>query len=183
MKAIKINAPVNLNNGLQIPPGSVVVINEGLAQVVNARGGLIPAQIATGVYTSVANYEGGKAAVDGASISDFNPVNYGVKLPVAAYETSSAQDLLLTAVYLGLSEVYPDQCEVVEVVNPNDIPEPIQEAVSDQGASDGMAASRSTAPQPTEADLLRAQYAQAASQIKAVDLTLWQRFLNFIQGK
>ena len=181
MKAIKINAPVNLNNGLQIPPGSVVVINEGLAQVVNARGGLIPAQIATGVYTSVANYESGKAAVDGASISDFNPVNYGVKLPVAAYETNSAQDLLLTAVYLGLSDVYPGQCEVVEVVNPNDIPEP--ESVPDQGISDGMAASTARAPQPTQADLLNAQYAQAASQINSVDLTLWQRFLNFIQGK
>ena len=180
MKAIKINAPVNLNNGLQIPPGSVVVINEGLAQVVNARGGLIPAQIATGVYTSVANYESGKAAVDGASISDFSPVNYGVKLPVAAYETNSAQDLLLTAVYIGLSEVYPGQCEVVEVINPNDTPEPAPEIVP---VSDGMAASTERAPQPTQADLLNAQYAQAASQINSVDLTLWQRFLNFIQGK
>lgn len=180
MKAIKINSAVNLNNGLQIPPGSVVVINEGLAQIVNARDGLIPAQIATGVYTSVSNYESGKAAVDGASISDFNPVNYGVKLPVAAYETSSAQDLLLTAVYLGLSEVYPGQCEVVEVVNPNDIPTPEPEVVP---VSDGMAASATTVSQPTEADLLSAQYAQAASQINSVDLTLWQRFLNFIQGK
>lgn len=180
MKAIKINAPVNLNNGLQIPPGSVVVINEGLAQIVNARGGLIPAQIATGVYTSVSNYETGKAAVDGASISDFNPVNYGVKLPVAAYETNSAQDLLLTAVYLGLSEVYPGQCEVVEVINPNDTPEPTQEVTP---VADGMATSTERAPQPTQADLLNAQYAQAASQINSVDLTLWQRFLNFIQGK
>ena len=180
MKAIKINAPVNLNNGLQIPPGSVVVINEGLAQIVSARGGLIPAQIATGVYTSVSNYESGKAAVDGASISDFNPVNYGVKLPVAAYETNSAQDLLLTAVYLGLSEVYPGQCEVVEVVNPNDTPEVAPEATP---VADGMAASTTTVQQPTQADLLNAQYAQAASQINAVDLTLWQRFLNFIQGK
>jgi hypothetical protein len=180
MKAIKINSAVNLNNGLQIPPGSVVVINEGLAQVVNARDGLIPAQIATGVYTSVSNYESGKAAVDGASISDFNPVNYGVKLPVAAYETNSAQDLLLTAVYIGLSEVYPGQCEVVEVVNPNDIPTPMPEVIP---VADGMAASTATVSQPTQADLLSAQYAKAASQINSVDLTLWQRFLNFIQGK
>ena len=180
MKAIKINAPVNLNSGLQIPPGSVVVINEGLAQVVNARDGLIPAQIATGVYTSVANYESGKAAVDGASISDFNPVNYGVKLPVAAYETNSAQDLLLTAVYIGLSEVYPGQCEVVEVVNPNDIPAPAPEATP---VVEGMAAGTAMVSQPREADLISAQYAQAASRINAVDLTLWQRFLNFIQGK
>ena len=183
MKAIKINAPVNLNNGLQIPPGSVVVINEGLAQVVNARDGLIPAQIATGVYTSVANYETGKAAVDGASISDFNPVNYGVKLPVAAYETNSAQDLLLTAVYIGLSEVYPGQCEVVEVVNPNDISSIPTPAPDEVPVQDGMAASTATVSQPREADLVSAQYAQAASQINAVDLTLWQRFLNFIQGK
>ena len=183
MKAIKINAPVNLNSGLQVPPGSVVVISEGLAQLFKTQGGLIPAQIATDVYTSVSNYETGKAPVDRSSVADFNPVRYDVKLPVAAYETQTAQDLLLTAVYMGLEQVYPGQCEVVDVVNPNDLePAPIPDAQF----SDGMAPASSPLlerSQPTEAQIISQQFAATSAQINSVDTSLWQRFLNFVSGK
>lgn len=183
MKAIKINAAVNLNSGLQVPPGSVVVISEGLAQLFKTAGGLIPAQIATDVYTSVSNYETGKAPVDRSSVADFNPVRYDVKLPVAAYETQTAQDLLLTAVYMGLEQVYPGQCEVVDVINPNDL-EPVSVPSSnDQEFSDGMAPASSTLSQPTEAQIISQQFAATSAQINSVDTSLWQRFLNFVSGK
>ena len=181
MKAIKINAPVNLNSGLQVPPGSVVVISEGLAQLFKTQGGLIPAQIATDVYTSVSNYETGKAPVDRSSVADFNPVRYDVKLPVAAYETQTAQDLLLTAVYMGLEQTYPGQCEVVDVINPNDL-EPV--SIPDaEFSGDGMAPASSTLSAPTEAQIISQQFAATSAQINSVDTSLWQRFLNFVSGK
>jgi len=181
MKAIKINAPINLNSGLQVPPGSVVVISEGLAQLFKTAGGLIPAQIATDVYTSVSNYETGKAPVDRSSVADFNPVRYDVKLPVAAYETQTAQDLLLTAVYMGLEQVYPGQCEVVDVINPNDL-EPVSVPDS-EFTGDGMAPATSTLSAPTEAQIISQQFAATSAQINSVDTSLWQRFLNFVSGK
>ena len=183
MKAIKINASINLNSGLQVPPGSVVVISEGLAQLFKTQGGLIPAQIATDVYTSVSNYETGKAPVDRSSVADFNPVRYDVKLPVVAYETQTAQDLLLTAVYMGLEQVYPGQCEVVDVINPNDL-EPVSVPSSnDAEFSDGMAPASSALSQPTEAQIISQQFAATSAQINSVDTSLWQRFLNFVSGK
>ena len=181
MKAIKINAPVNLNSGLQVPPGSVVVISEGLAQLFKTQGGLIPAQIATDVYTSVSNYETGKAPVDRSSVADFNPVRYDATLPFAAYETQTAQDLLLTAVYMGLEQTYPGQCEVVDVINPNDL-EPVLSPDA-EFSGDGMAAATTTLSAPTEAQIISQQFAATSAQINSVDTTLWQRFLNFVSGK
>ena len=180
MKAIKINAPVNLNSGLQVPPGSVVVISEGLAQLFKTQGGLIPAQIATDVYTSVSNYETGKAPVDRSSVADFNPVRYDVKLPVAAYETQTAQDLLLTAVYMGLEQTYPGQCEVVDVINPNDL-EPVLSPDA-EFSGDGMAAATTTLSAPTEAQIISQQFAATSAQINSVDTSLWQRFLSWVSG-
>jgi len=118
MKAIKINATVNLNNGLQIPSGSVVVIAEGLAQVILQKDGLIPAQIVSGVYTTKDNYETGKAPVDGSSISDFNPAMYNLQLLVSSYETVTAETLLVEAVYNSLDAVYPGNCEIIDVTAP-----------------------------------------------------------------
>jgi hypothetical protein len=118
MKAIRINAVVNLTNGLAIPSGAVSVIAEGLAQVFAQKDGLIPAQIVSQVYTSVANYESGKAPVDGNSISDFNPAMYGLNLSVVDYQTQTAENLLVEAVYNALEAVYPAQCEIIEVVPP-----------------------------------------------------------------
>ena len=168
MKAIQINTAVNLNSGLQIPSGAVAVVAEGLAQVFQQRDGLIPAQIVTSVYTSKLNYETGKSPVDGNSISDFNPVNYGVRLPVIAYQSQTAEDLLVTAVYIGLDQVYPGQCEIIDVANPADItpvsPEvqPLGgEAVTQQMAA--MSAPTTTATQSTEA---------------TKELSAWGRFLN-----
>ena len=118
MKAIQINAAVNLNNGLQIPSGAVAVIAEGLAQVFIQKDGFIPAQIVSSVYTSKDNYETGKAPVDGNSISDFNPAMYNLKLSVTDYATVTAETLLVEAVYNALDAVYPGNCVIIDVTAP-----------------------------------------------------------------
>jgi hypothetical protein len=118
MKAIQINATVNLNNGLQIPSGSVAVISEGLAQVFATKDGLIPAQIVSSVYTNKENYETGKSPVDGSSISDFNPAMYNLELSVVDYQTVTAETLLVEAVYNSLDAVYPGNCVIIDVTAP-----------------------------------------------------------------
>lgn len=116
MKAIKINTIVNLNNGLQVQSGSISVISEGLAQLFLEKEGLIPAQIVSNVYSSVTNYENGKAPIDGSSIADFNPAMYNLQLSVENYKTKTAEDLLINAVYDSLNLVYPNDCEIIEIV-------------------------------------------------------------------
>lgn len=118
MKAIQINATVNLNNGLQIPSGSVAVISEGLAQVFATKDGVIPAQIVSAIYTSKDNYETGKAPVDGNSIADFNPAMYNLSLSVVDYQTVTAETLLVEAVYNSLDAVYPGNCVIIDVTAP-----------------------------------------------------------------
>jgi hypothetical protein len=127
MKAIQINAAVNLNNGLQIPSGSVAVIAEGLAQVFIQKDGFIPAQIVSAVYTSKDNYETGKAPVDGNSISDFNPAMYNLKLSVTDYATVTAETLLVEAVYNALDAIYPGNCVIIDVIAPIPVVDPVTE--------------------------------------------------------
>ena len=119
MKAIQINTIVNLTNGLQIPSGSVVVICEGLAQVFAQKDGLIPAQIVSNVYVNKSTYEEDKAPIDGNSIADFQTALYNLNLTVANYETQTAEDLLVTAVYDYLATIYaPSDLEIIDVTAP-----------------------------------------------------------------
>ena len=119
MKAIQINTTVLLTNGLAIPSGSVNVINEGLAQVFAQKDGFIPAQIVSSVYVNKSSFEDGKAPVDGNSIADFKTALYDLKLTVSNYETQTAQDLLITAVYDYLSTIYAaSDLEIVDVTAP-----------------------------------------------------------------
>ena len=181
MKAIQINTPVNLNSGLQIQSGAVAVVAEGLAQVFQQKDGLIPAQIVTSVYTSKLNYETGKSPVDGNSISDFNPVNYGVRLPVVAYQTQTAEDLLVTAVYIGLDQVYPGQCEIIDVANPADIT-PVSPEVQPLGGdavAQQMAAMSSRPEQFVSSVSNNSGETQNVSSSGAeTELSLWGRVLN-----
>ena len=174
MKAIQINTPVNLNSGLQIPSGAVAVVAEGLAQVFQQKDGLIPAQIVTSVYTSKLNYETGKSPVDGNSISDFNPVNYGVRLPVVAYQTQTAEDLLVTAVYIGLDQVYPGQCEIIDVANPADI-NPVSPEVQPIGG-DGVTQKMMAMAAPVSNNSGETQ--NVSSSGAETELSLWGRVLN-----
>lgn len=104
MQAIKILSPVNLTSGLSIPSGSVVVIAEGYADVKSQKDGIIPAQIATFVFASVGALAEGKAPIQG--IEDFNTTFSNLELSVDAYETISAESLLIYAVYDDLVAIY-----------------------------------------------------------------------------
>jgi hypothetical protein len=178
MKAIQINTPVNLNSGLQIPSGAVAVVAEGLAQVFQQKDGLIPAQIVTSVYTSKVNYETGKSPVDGNSISDFNPVNYGVRLPVVAYQTQTAEDLLVTAVYIGLDQVYPGQCEIIDVANPADITpvSPVSPEVQPLGGD--VVAQQMAAMSSRPEQFVSGETQNVSSSSPETELSLWGRVLN-----
>jgi len=175
MKAIQINTPVNLNSGLQIPSGAVAVVAEGLAQVFQQKDGLIPAQIVTSVYTSKVNYETGKSPVDGNSISDFNPVNYGVRLPVIAYQSQTAEDLLVTAVYIGLDQVYPGQCEIIDVANPADIT-PVSPEVQPLGGD--VVAQQMAAMSSRPEQFVSGETQNVSSSSPETELSLWGRVLN-----
>lgn len=104
MKAIQINTTVNLASGIAIPSGSVVVIAEGYADVKSQKDGIIPAQIATFVFASVQALAEGKAPIQG--IQDFNTTFANLELSVVAYETDSAESLLVNAVYSALVAIY-----------------------------------------------------------------------------
>ena len=118
-----------MNNGLAIPSGAVNVIGEGLAQIVLQKDGFIPAQIVSQVYVNKSTYEEGKAPVDWNSISDFQTALYNLNLTVANYETQTAQDLLVSAVYDYLATVYSaaGDLEIIEVIAPVPATETISE--------------------------------------------------------
>ena len=113
MKAIKINAPVNLTSGSIIPSGAIVIIATGTADIKSAKDDKIPCQVATFVYNSLASYDAGKANVDASSIADFSPNFYGLQLAVVSYETLPTQDLLIGAVQVYLETIYPGQTTVI----------------------------------------------------------------------
>ena len=113
MKYIQINAIVNLSSGLSIPSGSICVIAEGYADIKSQKDGFIPAQISTLVYANSEAYLSGKENVVG--IADFNSVFASLQLSVVDYQTKTAEDLLINAVYNQLNEVYPNEVEIVTI--------------------------------------------------------------------
>lgn len=112
MKAIKITQPVNLNSGISIPSGSIVIIGEGYASVKDIKEGLIPAQVATFLFVSETAILEGKSPI--TDVADFNPVFSGLQLSVDAYQTKTAESLLIEAVESALVAVYG--AEYVEVI-------------------------------------------------------------------
>lgn len=112
MKAIKITQPVNLNSGISIPSGSIVIIGEGYASVKDVKEGLIPAQVATFLFVSETAISEGKSPI--TDVADFNPVFSGLQLSVSDYQTKTAEGLLIDAVESALVAVYG--AEYVEVI-------------------------------------------------------------------
>lgn len=113
MKAVKINTVVNLTSGLSIPSGSICVIAEGYADVKSQKDGVIPAQVATFVFASEDAISEGKAPIQG--IEDFNTTFSNLDLSVVNYETKTAEELLINAVYDSLNLIYPSQVEIVTI--------------------------------------------------------------------
>lgn len=116
MKALQINAEVNLTSGLTIPSGSVVIILEGYADIKSQKlvdgGYMIPAQISTAVWASKDSYESGKSNVTG--IADFNPLFGNLEMSYADYTTETAEQLLINTVENALIAIYGTD-NVVEI--------------------------------------------------------------------
>jgi predicted RecA/RadA family phage recombinase len=112
MKYIKINTTVNLTSGLSIPSGSVVIIAEGYADVKNTTEQGIPSQIAVFVFASSQAMAEGKSPIIG--IADFQTTFSSLQLSIEAYETKTAETLLVDAVAYELGKVYgPENIEIL----------------------------------------------------------------------
>lgn len=104
MKILKIKTNVNLQSGITLPSGAVVVISEGYTDIKSAKDGYIPSQIATLVYASYEALTSGKTNVN--DVQDFNPVFSGLQLSVADYQTKTAEQLLIDTVESELIKIY-----------------------------------------------------------------------------
>jgi hypothetical protein len=114
MKYIKINAEVALESGIKVPSGSVVIVQEGYADIKNQVDGLIPAQVRVIVYSSEQALVDGMKGIIG--IGDFPTTLQYSKLPVSDYETVSAELLLIMAVYADLVLIYGEaNVEIVTI--------------------------------------------------------------------
>ena len=112
MKYIQINTNVNLQSGITLPSGSVVVIAEGYVDIKSTKDGFIPSQIATLLYASLDALISGKSSIN--DIADYNPVFSGLQLSIQDYETKTAEDLLVATVYNELSKIYGSENIVIE---------------------------------------------------------------------
>lgn len=114
MKAIKINTNVNLNSGITLPSGAIVIIAEGYTDIKSQKDGFIPSQIATLLYASLEALQSGKVSIN--DVADYTPVFSGLHLSVADYQTKTAEQLLVDTVEAQLVEVYgAENIEEVEI--------------------------------------------------------------------
>lgn len=119
MKALKINSPIALNTGNLIPSGAILVIAEAFVNVrkKEIKDGIevLPCQVITDVYVSLAEYEKGASPVFPDSIKDFNPAFYKLYLSVEGYETLPVEPLLIEVAYDALELVYPDKVQEITI--------------------------------------------------------------------
>ena len=138
MKLIKINAPVELNSGLEIASGSVLVISEGYAAIFNESEGFIPSQVATRLYASLDAFVAKKNYI--TDVKSFTTTFGGLKLAVTDFQTVPTEQLLINTVKNALELVFlPENLEVIdytpvvepEVVEPTEPTEPTTEETTE----------------------------------------------------
>ena len=111
MKAVKINAEVNLSSGMIVASGSVLVIAEAYTDNKSQKDGLIPAQVATLLYQNAQAIADGKVSIP--NVADFNTTISG-NLLVTRYETVAAETMLIESVVETLTPIYgADNIEVI----------------------------------------------------------------------
>lgn len=138
MKLIKINAPVELNSGIELPSGSVVVIAEGYAAIANEKDGMIPSQVSTRVYASLDAFTSNKNFI--VDTKTFPTVFGNLNLTVTDFQTLPTEQLLVNAVKDRLEVVFPESLEIIdytpvvvepevvepEITEPTELTEPTQ---------------------------------------------------------
>jgi hypothetical protein len=113
LKAIKINAPINLNTTLVIPSGAIVLVGEPSADLTAIKQDTIPCNMSIQVFVSQTAYNSGASPVK--SMSDFSNYLHNLKMPLSDYETLPTQDLLIGVVRKYLETIYPNQTEVINL--------------------------------------------------------------------
>jgi hypothetical protein len=103
MKAVKINAIVNLTNGLTVNSGSCLIIAEAYTDNKNQKDLTIPTQVATLLYQSKNAYNAGKTPI--SEIADFKTTMVG-SLLVSDYETKNTEQMLLDFIIAQLTPIY-----------------------------------------------------------------------------
>lgn len=112
MKLIKINAPVELNSGIEIVPGAIVVISEGYAAIANEKDGFIPCQISTRVFSSMEAFTSNKNSI--IDIKSFPTAHGNLLLTVTDFQTLPTEQLLVNAVKNRLEIVFPESLEIID---------------------------------------------------------------------
>lgn len=103
MKAVKINADVNLTNGLTVPSGSILVIAEAYTDNKSQKDDTIPTQVATLLYQNEQAIIDGKVSI--TDIADFGTTMAG-NLLVTRYETDPAETMIIEYIIATLTPVY-----------------------------------------------------------------------------
>lgn len=111
MKAVKINAEVNLLSGMIVASGSVLVIAEAYTDNKSQVDGTIPAQVATLLFQNEQAIIDGKVSIP--NVADFNTTMAG-NLLVTRYETEAAETMLIEFVTGTLTPIYG--AENIEVI-------------------------------------------------------------------
>ena len=111
MKAVKINAEVNLSSGMIVGIGSVLVIAEAYTDNKSQKDGTIPSQVATLLFQNEQAILDGKVSIP--NVADFNTTMSG-NLDVARYETEAAEVMLIEFVVGTLTPIYG--AENIEVI-------------------------------------------------------------------
>lgn len=113
MKAVKINAVVNLTNGLTVNSGSCLIIAEAYTDNKNQKDLTIPTQVATLLYQSKNAYNAGKTPI--SEIADFKTTMVG-SLLVSDYETKKTEQMLLDFIIAQLTPIYgADKLDIIAV--------------------------------------------------------------------
>ena len=114
MKAIKIKVPVNLTSGLSTPVNTILILAECYTNNKAKSNGIIPAQVATNLYLDAQSILDSKDPISG--IADFNPVFLNLELSVTYFETKTAENLSIDAVYNQLVPIYTEKnLEIVSI--------------------------------------------------------------------
>jgi len=103
MKAVKINADVNLTNGLIVPSGSVLLVAEAYTDNKSQKDGTIPTQVATLLYQNEQAIIDGKVSIN--DIADFSTTMAG-NLLVTRYETDPAETMIIEYIIATLTPIY-----------------------------------------------------------------------------
>ena len=103
MKAVKINAEVNLANGLTVPSGSILVVAEAYTDNKSQKDGTIPTQVATLLYQNEQAIIDGKVSI--TDIADFSTTMAG-NLLVTRYETDPAETMIIEYIIATLTPIY-----------------------------------------------------------------------------